>query len=89
MVNSLLDSNIIPLMNSLIIFYKKRNQIVLQCVSSMNLLSLTIEGNKYLQNEKGLIDNLQDVLDLYYSSTEISIPLLAILERLGCINVRR
>ena len=76
-------------MNSLVVFYKKRNQIVLQCISSMNLLSLTIEGKKSLQNEKGLIENLKDVLDLYYNSAEISIPLLAILERLGCINVRR
>lgn len=82
---SLLSNDVVQLLNKLIVIFQKNPRIIYQCVSSINLLSLTKEGMKYLENMRDLKDNLNQVIVTPTNKPETINMVVCILKRLGCI----
>ena len=82
---SLLSNDVVQLLNMLIVIFQKNPRIIYQCVSSINLLSLTKEGMKYLENMRDLKDNLNQVIVTPTNKPETINMVVCILKRLGCI----
>ena len=82
---SLLSNDVVQLLDKLIVIFLKNPRIVYQCVSSINLLSLTKEGMKYLENMRDLKDNLNQIVVTPTNKPETIKMVVSILKRLGCI----
>ena len=82
---ALLSTDVVQLLDKLIVIFQKNPRIVYQCVSSINLLSLTKEGMKYLENMRDLKDHLNQTVVTPTNKPETIKMAVYILKRLGCI----
>lgn len=64
--------------------YKRDERIIYQCVSSLAVLSFTLEGRTYLKNTEGIIDHLQNVLACNEENNNIANLATITLTKLGC-----
>lgn len=74
----------IQLLDKLMMLYLQDERIIYQCVSSLAVLSFTLEGRTYLKNTEGIIDHLQNVLACNEENNDIVNLATITLTKLGC-----
>lgn len=74
----------IPLLSKLLVIYFRDERIIYQCVSSLAVLSFTLEGQTYLKNTEGIMVQLQKVLAQYEDNDDIANLTTIALTKLGC-----
>lgn len=77
-------NDVIPLLDKLMMIYLRDERIIYQCVSSLAVLSFTLEGRTYLKNTVDIIDHLQRILAFYEDNDDIANLTTITLTNLGC-----